>query len=195
LPKGYSSGGSWPVIIHLHGFGGRRPWTPRTAHPHEGALYNYKHGVPMPYICITPATNGWWDTAYLDLLLDHVLEVYNADPDRVALTGFSMGGFTTYTWATQRPERFSALGVLAGAAGGSDLSRIAHIPIWICHGERDQAVAVSGAREAGAELERLGASVRYTWHPELGHGIQPLHQHTEEFWAWLASHRRTTPTQ
>ncbi len=190
LPVDYGSGGPWPVIIHLHGSGGRRPWTPGTAHPHEGALWNYKFGVPMPYICITPATNARWDTEILDLLLDHVLDVYDADPDRVALTGFSMGGFATYTWSTRRPERFSALAVLSGAARGNDLSRIAHIPIWICHGERDQAVSVEGGRAAGAELERLGADVRYTWHPDLGHGIQASHQHTEEFWAWLASHKR-----
>jgi pimeloyl-ACP methyl ester carboxylesterase len=191
LPKGYESGGPWPVIIHLHGSGGRHPWTPNTAHPHEGALYNYKFGVPMPYICITPATNARWDTDVLDLLLDHVLEVYNADRDRVSLTGFSMGGFATYAWATRRPERFAALAVLAGAARNNDLSRIAHIPIWICHGERDGAVSVEGARAAGAELERLGADVRYTWHPDLGHGIQASHQHTEEFWAWLASYKHT----
>jgi len=195
LPKDYGSGGPWPVIIHLHGSGGRRPWTPRTAHPHEGALYNYKFGVPMPYICITPATNARWNSAALDLLLDHVLEVYNADPDRVALTGFSMGGFGTYTWSTRRPERFSALAVLAGGPRDNDLSRIAHIPIWICHGERDQTVSPAGARAAGAELERLGADVRYTWHPDLGHGIQREHQRTEEFWAWLASHRRTKPSR
>ena len=193
LPAGYASGGPWPVIIHLHGSGGRRPWTPGTAHPHEGALYNYKFGVPMPYICITPATNARWHTDVLDLLLDHVLEAYDADPDRVSLTGFSMGGFATYTWATRRPERFAALAVLSGAARDNDLSRIAHIPIWICHGERDQAVSVEGGRRAGAELERLGADVRYTWHPEKGHGIQSLHQHTEEFWAWLASHERKSP--
>jgi len=193
LPEGYAEGGPWPVIIHLHGFGGRRPWTPRTAHPNEGALWNYKHGVPMPYICITPATNARWDTAVLDLLLDHVLDVYNADPDRVALTGFSMGGFGTYAWATARPERFSALAVLAGAGRNSDLSRIAHIPIWICHGAHDRAVPFEAGMATAKALEELGADVRYSIFPEHGHGIQAELQHTEEFWAWLAGHKRTKP--
>jgi len=33
LPEGYAEGGPWPVIIHLHGFGGRRPWTPASPCP------------------------------------------------------------------------------------------------------------------------------------------------------------------
>ena len=190
LPKGYAEGGPWPVIIHLHGSGGRNPWSPGLAHPHEGAMWNYKFGVPMPYICITPATNAGWDPAVLDLLLDHILSAYNADPDRVALTGFSMGGMGTYTWSCARPDRFAALAVLSGNPRGNDLTKIAHIPIWICHGERDQAVSFTAGIQAGKDLEKLGADVRYTTFPELGHGIQAELQHTQDFWAWLASYKR-----
>ena len=194
LPKDYATGGPWPVIIHLHGSGGRNPWSPGTANPNEGAMWNYKFGKNMPYICITPATNAGWDPAILDLLLDHVLDAYNADPDRVSLTGYSMGGMALYTWACARPDRFSALAALAGQPGRNDLTKIAHIPIWICHGERDEAVSFTAAMAGGKELERLGAKVRYTTFPEQGHGIQANLQHTEDFWAWLASFKRQKAT-
>ena len=190
LPEGYTEGGPWPVIIHLHGSGGRNPWTPNLAHPHEGAMWNYKFGVPMPYICITPATNAGWDDAILDKLLDHVLDAYNADPDRVSLTGFSMGGMGTYTWACARPDRFAALAILSGNPRGNDLTKIADLPIWVCHGMRDPAVSFPAAEQTVKDLQALGANVRHTFFPEMGHGIQANLQHTEDFWAWLASFRR-----
>ncbi len=190
MPEGYGKGGPWPVIIHLHGSGARYAWAPHVANLGEGPLMNYEDGRSMPYICITPATNGGWDPAVLDKLLDHVLDAYNADPDRVSLTGFSMGGFATYRWACERPDRFAALAVLSGGARGNDLSKIAHIPVWIIHGTADGTVPVEGAKEAGAELEKLGDKVRYTFHPGAGHLIQPLTQRDPEFWAWLAGFRR-----
>ncbi len=190
LPKGYAEGGPWPVIIHLHGSGGRNPWTPNLAHPNEGAMWNYKFGGPMPYICITPATNAGWDTTILNKLLDHILDAYNADPDRVALTGFSMGGMGTYTWSCENPERFCALAVLSGAPGRNDLSKIAHIPMWICHGMKDPAVSFEADINAGKTLEGMGDDVRYSIFPEMGHGIQAELQHTQDFWAWLGSFRK-----
>jgi predicted esterase len=192
LPRDYASRDDWPVIIHLHGGGGREPWVPDNAHPHEGALWNYKRGVPMPYVSITTRRVGMgsWDPDVLNRVLDHVLEVYDTDPERVSLTGFSFGGFGTYAWALRSPERFAALAVLAGSTGTADLWKIRHIPIWIIHGERDQAVPVYSGRTAAAALSDLGADVRLTILPEYDHGIQQPFQRGTEFWAWLASHER-----
>ncbi len=154
-------------------------------------MWNYKFGVPMPYICITPATNAGWDTAILDKLLDHVLDAYNADPDRVSLTGFSMGGMGTYTWACERPDRFAALAVLSGNAARQrpdqdsphpdlDLPRHAR-PGRQLRGRR------AGRQGPGGARRRTCATPSSR---SMGHGIQANLQHTQDFWAWLASFRR-----
>ena len=125
------------------------------------------------------------------------IEEFHGDRSRIYLTGFSMGGAGTYRMAHRWPERFAALLVVAGnvesgvgvpypEVGMRDrqanpyttasdpfaalATGIRSIPIWIFHGDADEAVPVEQARRVVAALKSVTARVEYTEYPGLGHG-------------------------
>ncbi|GBL26636.1 hypothetical protein EMGBS8_05840 [Verrucomicrobiota bacterium] len=63
----------------------------------------------VPYVMIAPQcpANSGWNVGTLDKLLDQVLADYRVDKKRVVLTGLSLGGFGTWSWSTEHPERFA----------------------------------------------------------------------------------------
>src|SRR3954469_24984435 len=121
LPEGYSndSDKKWPLMLFLHGAGER------------GSDVNKVkvHGPPrivekrkdFPFIVVSPQcpADSWWRTFELNALLDEIQSQYKVDPDRVYLTGLSMGGFGTWELATQYPQRFAAIAPICG--GGNPI--------------------------------------------------------------------------
>src|SRR5690606_21570099 len=107
---------------------------------------------------------------------------FRTDPDRVHLTGSSMGAHGTWHVAYRRPDRFAAIAPVCGFVdrtfGGREVTvapsadgepfealarRLASVPTWIFHGEADPVVPVEQSRRAAAALEAAGAvDVRYS---------------------------------
>lgn len=71
------------------------------------------------FVTVTPSSNldnGYgWNASILSALLNEVVERYRIDLDRVHVTGFSMGGYGTWTLATHSPNRFATLIPICGA--------------------------------------------------------------------------------
>ncbi|MFN8379206.1 MAG: dienelactone hydrolase family protein [Anaerolineae bacterium] len=167
-----------PLIVFLHGSGERG--TDLAGVKVWGPLRYLDEGHTLPaYVSAPQCPLGVrWDDRLdeLDRYLDILLRDHPIDPDRVLLTGFSMGGFGTWQWALRHPERFSALMPVAGSGFhfrdyrvGPDLSPLKHVPIWIFHGAQDEVVPVSGADEFCSTLLEYGASVGYTRYPHSRH--------------------------
>ena len=100
---------------------------------------------------------------------------FHGDPRRVYLTGFSMGGYGTWSLAAKYPNRFAAIVVVCGGIQWPTPHRItneepyraiagkvAGIPIWVFHGNADRNVFVTESREMVKLLRALQADVRYT---------------------------------
>lgn len=73
----------------------------------------------MPCIVISPQVpdGAWWDSEILDALIDHILETYPIDSNRIYVTGLSMGGYGTWDVITKYPERFAAAIPICGGGG------------------------------------------------------------------------------
>src|SRR2546430_13046120 len=87
----------WPLIVFLHGMGERgtdlnllRKWGPLAYRDAGGKLDAYVAAPQCP-------DTLYWNHLINDLnqWLDALLAANPIDPDRVILTGFSMGGFGT----------------------------------------------------------------------------------------------------
>ncbi|MBL7775800.1 MAG: dienelactone hydrolase family protein, partial [Saprospiraceae bacterium] len=133
----------------------------------------------------TPATQ------LLIELIEQILKENPAiDPDRVYLTGLSMGGAGAVDLLMRRPEWFAAALPLCGGGDPSQAKRIKHIPIWILHGTRDETVPPERSRRLADALKKLDAPVRYTEFNTLGHAIWMQTYYNPEILNWLFAQRR-----
>src|SRR5688572_10001773 len=122
LPRDYNSDTErWPLILFLHG-GGERGDDIEKVKVH-GPIKIAAQRADFPFIVVAPqvATDMIWSTARLDALLDDVQGRYRVDPDRIYLTGLSMGGYGAWHLAMEFPHRFAALAAISGGATPSGM--------------------------------------------------------------------------
>jgi len=101
---GAPSHDGWPLIIFLHGAGERGADLEQVKK--HGIAKRLEEGLQLDAIVASPQcpADSWWtiELSALNGLLDHLLATYTIDTNRIYLTGLSMGGFGTWTWALAR---------------------------------------------------------------------------------------------
>lgn len=207
LPQDYqeNSDQKWPVIVFLHGLGERGDQL--------GDLQRVKmHGPPMlvekqsdfKFIVVSPQchTDSWWpwDVDDLNQLLDQVLkDVKGADASRVYLTGLSMGGFGSFTWAIRNPERFAAVAPLCGGGvfleylgiTSEKVDQLKNLPFWIFHGEADSAVTVEQSKQMEKGLKNFGVKeIKLTLYPGVDHNCWTQTYANPKLYSWFLEHVR-----
>ena len=73
-------------------------------------------------------------------LIDKAIAEWPIDPNRIYITGMSMGGFGTFAVISRYPELFAAAVPVCGGGDLSKVSNFSHIPISIFHGALDVTV-------------------------------------------------------
>ncbi len=186
----------FPVVLFLHGSG-------------ECGTDGVKHttvGLPRllaaspkdhPFIVVMPQARTLWfrgeNLQAAWIALETTLNKYRTDPNRIYLTGLSMGGFGTWEMAAARPDVFAAIVPICGVAPRPYIANLVNLPVWAFHGALDKNVPVQGSREAIAELRRLGAAPRYTEYPDGDHFCWDKAYSTPELWKWLLEQKRAPP--
>lgn len=196
LPPDYNKDESkkWPLIVFLHGSGER------------GTNVNdvKKHGPPKivededsplgkRFIVVSPQCppKEWWRAEELNKLLDDVLDHYRIDKDRVYLTGLSMGGFGTWSWAEQNPGRFAAIAPMCGGGDPTQAERLKDLPIWVFHGEMDKTVPIERDQEMVDAVKVAGdKDVKFTKYPDAGHDCWTRSYANPELYDWFLKHKR-----
>src|SRR5262249_24589759 len=77
-----------------------------------------------------------------------------------------------------------------GGGNPSQAHRLRHLPVWAFHGARDRVVPPELSDQMVAELERIGADVRYTRYPDADHDSWTVTYANPQLYAWLLRHRR-----
>jgi predicted peptidase len=203
LPEGYdaNSDKKWPVLLFLHGAGERGTDVQKvTVH---GPPKLRKLGKDLPFIIVSPQcpTDETWQSEPLLGLLDHVLEAYQADRQRVYLTGLSMGGFGSWGLLARHPDRFAAVAPVCGGGqiidillGGSRMPRLREIPVWAFHGAKDNVVLPEESERMVRSLKRIGNSkVELTIYPEADHDSWTETYNNPKFYDWLLQHKLEKP--
>lgn len=204
-----------PVILFLHGASERGTDGVRQKETGLGPAIR-KH--PLDAIVVYPQLppEAQWLGAHAGAamqLLDDSIREFDGDPQRVYLTGMSLGGYGVWHLALAYRERFAALVPVCGgiAPAGtatsvrqSPLSEYAldpygftahalrDIPIWMFHGADDMVIAPSESRRMHEALLREGADVRYTEYEGVGHASWTRAYAEPELWRWLFAQRRDT---
>jgi phospholipase/carboxylesterase len=185
--------GPHPALVALHGWGANAfDLLGLAPHLCGGRLLVVCPQGPIE-LTVGPETSGygWFPLALgqppdipavasagrlLDKFILSSLDRYPIDPRKLAVAGFSQGGFMAYLLALQRPDRFAAVAVLSSwfAKEIADALKLrpggAYPPTLIHHGARDELIPVERVRDSAALLAELGVPVT-TREFDMGHEI------------------------
>jgi len=191
LPTDFTVDEATPLLIFLHGSGERGDDLEKVKV--HGPPKLAAQGKNIPAIIISPqCPNGErWQVTRLEALLQEVSEKYTIDKSRIYLTGLSMGGYGTMTWAYNHPEHFAALApICGGVIEKGKTAGIKDIPLWAFHGAKDSVVPIQQTDEFIQALKDIGSSPRYTVYPETDHDSWTETYDNPEFWNWLFAQKR-----
>lgn len=200
LPRGYEQSKElWPVMVFLHGAG--------EGDPNLGGVYI--HG-PMAHRNEDPAFKDWFPFILIFpihdnsperaqgviRLVDTLAGHFRCDPDRYYLTGFSLGGTSTWTVAVAGPDRFACIAPISPRAGNAEqaVALLKTVPTWIICGGGDGDFTV-GANRMFTALQKAGGDVHLTLIPGEGHGSWPRYYQDRRFYDWFLQHRRPTAAE
>jgi predicted peptidase len=122
-----------------------------------------------------------WGAPGLDALSSHaetlvqliaaLTREFSLDPDRVYLTGQSLGGGGAGDIISKRPDLFAAAVPLCGVGNPSRVAAARRLAIWAFHGAQDPLVPVTASRDLVAALRAVGSPVKYTEYPDVEHDV------------------------
>lgn len=206
VPRDWTPERKWPVVLFLHGAGERGSnGLPQTQVGIGSAIRMHPEWFPcvavMPQC---PPGKGWGPTtlrltsenpevmALALAALDAAVQKYNGDPERITLTGLSMGGFGTWHIGAKYPRRFAALMPVCGGGKPAEMAPLLKdMPIWVFHGAADPTVPAARSRELVEALKSAGSTnVKYTEYPGVGHNSWDQAYGTKEAIEWLLAQRK-----
>jgi predicted peptidase len=161
IPANHSPATPVPLILALHfGVGGG------DAAGAGGEIVQILIGpalAELGAIIVAPdSVRGNWSTPEnekaVNALLDMVLAHYAIDKNKIAVTGYSMGGAGSWHFAEKFPERFSAAIPVAGRPPASASGW--RLPVLAIHSRDDQVVPFDPTEARIAELQKAGVNAK-----------------------------------
>jgi len=191
FPEHYGERSRWPLLLYLHGAAERGDDLERAAA--TGPPKEIRSGRAVAMVVVAPLlpADQRWEPGRLQALLDAVAAKERADPDRLYVSGKSLGGFGAWALAAAYPRRFAALVPVSAAGDPGTICALAGVPVWAFHNRDDPVVAVAKDEAAIAAFERCGGKARLTVFPAEGHDAWTAAYAEPELYEWLVAQRRT----
>jgi predicted peptidase len=170
VPENYSADHKHPVVFYFHGAGGRG--TNNRGHMFLwNVTMNFRFVAdPLqqtdPYFVCAPQTATNWtnDTVQAVVLdiLDSLSREFSIDPDRIYVSGQSLGGMGTWNFLAEHPEVWAAAIPMCGRGDSAGAADMLPVSIWVWHGAYDRSINVAGSRTMVAALQAAGARMLMT---------------------------------
>jgi predicted peptidase len=216
VPKDYKpTGEKFPLLLFLHGAGESSNDDLNRVKIH-GPAKIVDNRPDFPFIVVSPQcppTPGYdplhppasispevkeklthaWKPDELIQLVDHVTAKLNVDPDRIYVTGLSMGGYGTWRLAAAYPERFAAAVPICGGGDPAALAKpLSKVPIWAFHGAKDTTVLPKESQAIVDAVRQEHGDIEYTVYPEANHDSWTETYNNPKVYDWLLAHHRKT---
>jgi poly(3-hydroxybutyrate) depolymerase len=196
LPAQYSAETQWPVILYLHGASARGtdnrlPIVDGLA-PHVRA-----RASSFPFVVVFPQcedvscrhTGGWLagtaDAKRALRILDEVEHDFSIDRRREILTGPSMGATGCWSVACANPSRWAGVLTVGGLANPADGAKLKDVPVWVCHGEKDQAMPIESERRMVEAIRAAGGHPTFTVLAGARHIIAHVVYGDDAVYSWM----------
>lgn len=196
-----ADGQQLPILFFLHG-AGRRGTDPSQVQslPPLAAAAN---GHEYPFIIAAPQVRPQRSTGEsrvldeLEVFMEDVIEMTNADRSRVYIAGQSMGGRGTWDLMMRKPDYFAAGIPIAGASNTVPrAARLIDVPIWAFHGRLDKVVPVERSIELIDAIEAAGGQkAQLTIYEDGKHDVwwRTLNRNSEVYDWMLAQQNHDIP--
>ncbi len=195
LPDGYAADETkrWPLLVFLHGAGERGDDLDRVAIHWPPKIAAAAKIENFPFVVVAPQCKKGtvWSPDAVLALVDHAANTYRVDPDRIYLTGLSMGGFGTWETAAHAPERFAAIVPVCGGGSFIDAWNLRDkVPVWAFHGGADKTVPPAESKRLVEAIQKFGGEAKLTIYDGVGHNSWDRAYAEPELWTWLLAHHR-----
>jgi hypothetical protein len=204
LPGSFEPPKQYGLLVSLHsedsnhrlnlsqvlGIGGRGTIGP------EGAGFPALRGRDLIVACpLARGSMGYQGIPEQDVydVLADVERRYPVDPDRVYLTGISMGGGGALWLAATRPDVWAGVAAMCpdSMPGSEELAaNLLNVPVRLYHGDLDTVVPVASSRAWHRRLLDAGVPAAYTEYPATRHNAWDLAYSRGGAIEWLEGLRR-----
>lgn len=206
VPADGDSGDGCPLVLFLHGFEalGKDNKKQISGMDYAGSHIWTKPENQREFPCFVlapqcPKGSFWANTLtrkpgrHLVLVVDLIQDLmkrYPIDPDRLYVTGQSLGGFGTWALLSFYPDMFAAGIPVCGGGRTRAAAALRNVPIWAFHGVGDPIVIVFESRRMISAIRKAGGMPRYTEYPWRLHNVWNSAYAEPELVQWLFHQRR-----
>lgn len=189
MPAEFSSEEKYPLVIYLHGAGGRgRDLDVIYEHPFFKDTEEWLKGA----ISIAPQCyeDSWFSIfEQLQDFVAHVISWACVDASRVYLVGASMGGYATWQLAMSKPELFAAILPICGGGMYWNAGRLMHMGVWAFHGDEDGTVLLEESKKMVNAVNATGGKAKLTVYEKTNHNAWSPTFQDRAVWEWLLAQR------
>ncbi|MCX6019662.1 MAG: dienelactone hydrolase family protein [Chloroflexi bacterium] len=174
LPESYGKDpyATFPLVVFLHG---SRELGADITKLHNAILpARLDHEADFPAVVVSPQSPIFaWDSSVpaVSALLDDLQASLSIDPDRVYLTGLSMGAYGVWALAMKDQTRFAAIVSVVGGYyyNAKQLCVLKDIPVWVFAGKKDRNVNPKESIAIVDALRACGANPKFTLYEDADH--------------------------
>jgi predicted peptidase len=205
-PAKVVEGRRYPLVVYLHGAGEVGSDNRRQLNDLPSLMVNSKYRERFDCFVLAPQCPdgaNWMSSvvAPADRASNSVIPAMRAieavmaeqaiDPQRVYLTGFSMGGFGTWDLAAQRPEWFAAIVPVCGGGDPGTASKLVGLPVRAVHGGQDQVIPPVESQRMVDAVTAAGGQARLEILPDAGHETRWVYALDSGVLDWMFRQRRS----
>ena len=210
----------YPLIIFLHGIGERGNGTnelsrvlqvniPRMIEYGQTMTFTW-NGKTETFLVLSPqlSTNyGDWQNFYVQEMINYAKQNLNVDPDRIFLTGLSLGGGGTWGfpfYSLSNAQQLAGIAPICGTCqwnGNWGNIANAKLPVWAFHAQDDGIVGVGCTTGAIQNINNLNPVVKpyMTIWPDGNHFVWDRAYNTAYDWQnpnlfeWFLAQNKSLP--